>query len=212
MSKIYLVRHGESVANTKGIYQGQTYDTNLSKLGQKQAKMLSVFFEKINVDLIYSSPLKRTKETSRHAFSKFGYLINTEELIIETNHGQWEGLKKEIVMLRWPEEYSKWMNEPMMAKFPGGESFVQTEQRVLTWWKSAIQKKGNIVVVTHDNIIRVILASISGISLNNIWKFDLQPASVSTIEVDNIKKQRIVNIGDTSHLGNLLADLSKHAL
>lgn len=212
MAKIYLVRHGESIANTKGIYQGQTYNTSLSKLGLKQAKKLNNFFEKVEVDEVYSSPLKRTLETSNNAFSKLGYKINQEQLIIETNHGQWEGLKKEVVMKRWPNEYKTWLNSPKFAVFPSGETFENTVRRTLIWWTKIASKKRNVVAITHDNIIRIILSFVLGQDMNSIWQHNLQPASVSVVEIDQIQKQKVIKTGDVKHLGDLLADLSKHAL
>lgn len=211
MAKIYLVRHGESVANTKGIYQGQTYNTPLSAVGEKQAEALAKYFENIDIDKILASPLIRTKETAQKvANRKHLKVFNTPE-IIETNHGQWEGVEKRMIEKRWPNLYQLWLNKPGEVGFPEGETFRETEKRVLDWWNNLVNKNGNRLVVTHDNIIRIIVADVLGIDLNNIWKFQLHPAAVTTIEVES-GSLRLLELDDKKHLGRLLTDLTVHAL
>ena len=63
--KIYLVRHGESIANAKGIHQGQKIDTSLNKKGLEQAKKIAERLKDENFEIIYSSDLKRAYETAR---------------------------------------------------------------------------------------------------------------------------------------------------
>ena len=63
--KIYLVRHGESIANAKGIHQGQKIDTSLSKKGLEQAKKIAERLKDENFEIIYSSDLKRAYETAK---------------------------------------------------------------------------------------------------------------------------------------------------
>ncbi|MAG39352.1 hypothetical protein CMI41_00070 [Candidatus Pacearchaeota archaeon] len=68
--KIYLVRHGESKANAKGIHQGQKIDTSLSKKGLEQAKKIAERLKDKTFEIIYSSDLKRAYETAKE-ISKF---------------------------------------------------------------------------------------------------------------------------------------------
>lgn len=211
MAKIYLVRHGESVANTKGIYQGQTYNTPLSAMGEKQAVALANHFEKINVERVLASPLKRTKQTAQGvALLKKIPLIEEYE-IIETNHGEWEGLTKKVIEEKWPNVYQLWLTRPAETEFPGGETFRETEKRIIQWWNRMVAENKDTLIVTHDNIIRIIVAKILGIPLNNIWQFQLHPAAVTTVEV-NGQGEKLLNLNDKGHLNNLIADLGKHAL
>ncbi len=211
MAKIYLVRHGESVANTKGIYQGQTYNTPLSAVGEKQADALAKYFENIDLNRILTSPLIRTKETARKvADLKRMKIFETTE-IIETNHGSWEGVEKQMIEKRWPNLYQLWLNKPGDVGFPEGETFRETEKRVLGWWNDLLKKNGNLLVVTHDNIIRIIVADVLGLDLNNIWKFQLHPAAVTTIETEG-GKTRLLELDEKNHLENLLVNLKNHAL
>jgi probable phosphoglycerate mutase len=211
MAKIYLVRHAESVANTKGIYQGQTYDTELSVVGKKQARALANYFTNIKVDKIFASPLLQTKETA-HAVTRLKQtnIFETPELI-ETNHGQWEGLEKKIISDRWPNLYQLWLTRPSEVKFPEGETFLETKKRVINWWNKRVDKDENVLIVTHDNIIRIIIAEVLGLDLDNIWKFQLSPAAVTVIEVEK-GNYKLLTLDEKHHLKNLLVNLSNHAL
>lgn len=212
MVKIYLVRHAESVANTQGIYQGITYDTDLSEVGKKQARALDAHFKTIDIAQIIASPLKRTMQTATYVAKSKKLPIVIEKQIIETNHGDWEGKHKDTIKNTWPWVYKKWLKFPSRTKFPQGEHFLDTQKRVIEWWQKFCQNNTeDALVVSHDNIIRVIVAKILNKNLNKIWKFHLQPTAITKVSVS---KGNIVleSLGDTKHLRGLEVDLSMHAL
>lgn len=82
MAKIYLIRHAESIANTQGKYQGQTYDTPLSPLGEMQSQALRNRFVGTRFDQVFSSPLKRTTQTAMAISQNVTFASE----IVETNH------------------------------------------------------------------------------------------------------------------------------
>jgi len=207
MARIYLVRHAESVANTRGIYQGQTYDTPLSPLGRLQAQALADYFLNHHLDHLVVSPLLRTRQTAGKVGVTQKLPLNLDSRIIETNHGRWEGISKFEIQNRWPDVISVWNTRPSQAVFPDGESFIQTQARVLSWWQEIVNLPGDTLVITHDNIIRIILAHLDRMDLDRIWDFDLHPASVTIVE-----NNRTLTLNDTSHLDGLLANLDQHAL
>lgn len=63
MPIVYMLRHAQSVANTKGILAGQDNSVQLSKHGHKQAQMLAPYLSKLKINRIYSSPLTRCIQT-----------------------------------------------------------------------------------------------------------------------------------------------------
>jgi broad specificity phosphatase PhoE len=204
---IYLVRHGESIANTKSIYQGQTYDTKLSTLGKLQAKAMAKHLARISLDCIICSPLRRTHQTAK-IVSKFTKIkVETNRDIIETNHGLWEGLHKENIAKNWPQLYLNWFINPSEITFPDGESFLQTQMRVIRWWAEIKEDKQNILIVSHDNILRIIISDVLKMNLDDIWQFHLHPAAITIIE-----NNKLVCLNDKNHLIGLETDLSTHAL
>jgi len=212
MTKIYLVRHGESVANTQGIYQGITYNTPLSDLGSQQARALAGRFQNTTISKIIASPLERTHQTASIVGSSKQINIEIEKNIIETNHGLWEGEHKNTIAQNWPDLYKKWQKFPSGVQFPDGEHFLDTQKRVLNWWKKVVSDNShNLLVVSHDNIIRIIIAKVLNMKLNRIWKFHLHPTAVTVIDVE-AGNAGLVDLNNASHLGNLQTNLALHAL
>lgn len=210
---VYLIRHGESVANTQGIYQGQTYDTKLSALGEKQVNALGVFLAQKPIDRIIASPLKRTRDTAE-AIAKWhdGLTVEIDPDIIETNHGAWEGKNVHVVAKLWPEEYSIWQTQPSKAVFPQGETYAETRIRALKWWKELLPTiRGTTAVVTHDNIVRALLTDMLGMQQDLLWNMELQPAAITKLKITGATV-KVSEVNNTNHLEGLQANLANHAL
>lgn len=210
MAKIYLIRHGESIANTLGIYQGQTYDTDLSPLGYKQVATLRDYFAGKNITKIYASPLTRTRKTAHQVSlaTKTGVVINHE--LLETNHGEWEGLPKAEIAQKWGNLLARWNHNPQGVAFPGGETYDHLCRRIITWF-DRLNKNQDTVVVTHDNVIRVLLAHLQHLENENFWSFPLDPAGITILSVKKgVTKIEVIN--QNRHLQDCLTNLALHAL
>ena len=205
MAKIYLIRHAESVANTAGIYQGQSYDTDLSPLGRLQTQALKNRFKSEKPDAVFTSPLKRTRQTAAALGGS-----TDEPALFETNHGQWEGKSKAQIKATWPDLYQKWQTHPSLATFPGGESFADTATRTINWFDNLANQPGTFAAVTHANIIQVILCYLLKLDLDKIWHLAMQPTAVTLMETHSPAK--IIYLNDTSHLKGLESDLAKQAI
>ena len=212
--RLIAVRHAESFANTEGKYQGQTYDTDLSKLGKKQAEALARRVKDLGVKKIITSPLKRTYQTAFEVSKLVSSVIEVNDLVIETNHGVWEGNTKDWIKENSPGLLETWQTYPSKAVFPGGEAFTQTFKRVEAFLESNIFEDDTLLV-THDNIVRILVTLANGWTLDEIWKHDIEPAALNFFEINKVagkNKLKILKLNDTEHLRNLKADLKKHAL
>lgn len=214
MAKIILVRHAESIANSQGIYQGQTYDTGLSSLGKKQAEALADKLYYFKIDKVVVSPLKRTLETASLITKKIGKDFEITSEIIETNHGDWEGQNKKWIFNKYPKILETWMKTPSKAEFPNGETFYETINRVKTFFFNK-HWKGTTLIVTHDNIIRIFISLIKAKPIDQMWNMKLEPTGISIIEVtqnNGVKKFKLQSLNENSHLKDLSANITDHAL
>lgn len=212
MEKIYLVRHAESIANSLGIYQGQSYDTDLSSRGREQARALAYRLKQIQFAAVITSPLKRTRQTAEFVADYCEVAtVTVEQRIIETDHGDWEGLSKEKIALCWPQLHKQWLTQPSGVMFPHGEAFKETQERVLGWWKRFCRTGGLRLVVTHDNIARIIIAHVLGLDLNEIWRFHLYPTAITEI-ITHDGKAFLESLNDKVHLGDKENSVANHAL
>lgn len=205
MARIFLVRHAESLANTQGIFQGQTHDTDLSPLGVRQAAALGRRFAQSRFDAILASPLQRTRQTA----AALGQAVD-EPSLTETNHGLWETRSKIFVQSRWPDLYAQWLTHPGTVEFPKGEPFSATRDRVVAWFDRLSATDQTVVAVTHSNVIMALLTHMLGQPLDAMWQYAMQPTAVTLIESHS--PARVVYINDTSHLNGLESDLSTHAI
>jgi len=214
VSRFVVVRHAESMANVMGIYQGQTYDTDLSSLGKKQAKALAQKVRDFGIRKIISSPLKRTYQTALEISRLTDIPIDIDTRIIETNHGVWEGKDKEWIKNNYKDVYDMWLSKPSKTKFPDGEHFADTMERVKSFI-SKLDSKHRPIVVTHDNVLRIMLNIAHGLHSDHLWDHNVEPAAINVFSftkglVEPDIKALIIN--ENSHLKGIRADIYNHAL
>lgn len=214
INTVIVVRHAESMANSKGIYQGQTYNTDLSELGKRQAEALAERLKNSGIKKIIASPLKRTFQTANKVAEITGCKIEVNEMIIETNHGTWEGKHKEMIKENYPDIFKLWLQKPYETVFPGGEAFSETVRRTLEFLENTDFDKRTLVV-THDNIVRVMISLISNFDINKMWNMQLETASLNFFEVNKVNQKnlfRTLKLNDVEHLKGLRNNITNHAL
>ncbi|MFA5104688.1 MAG: histidine phosphatase family protein [Candidatus Margulisiibacteriota bacterium] len=183
MVTIILMRHGETVANTAQIYQGQG-NSPLSKIGIKQAKTASKSLEHVKIDEIYSSDLSRSFETARIIAKPHKIKVRKISELRERFYGKWEGLKFDVIEKKYRDLYKKWMVSPNKARIPDAESLKKLQKRgVAAINKIAKTKTGKkILIVGHGGINRTILFYFIGLDLNNFWKIKQDNCCINIIE------------------------------
>jgi broad specificity phosphatase PhoE len=94
--KLLIVRHAESKANIKGILQGQKIDTSLSKLGKEQAKKVGERLKDEKIEAVYSSDLKRAKETAEEIAKHHKLKVILDKRLREKDHHNKEKWKEVV--------------------------------------------------------------------------------------------------------------------
>jgi len=182
MPIVYLLRHAQSVANTKGILAGQDDSVELSKDGFKQSKELANYLQTLKVSQVYCSPLTRCIQTITpfmKANPKIEFQIEPE--LIEMNYGDWSG--KKLRTLSKDKRWKNVQNKPSTFTFPQGESFRQMRRRVEGLIKDVSAQKGPILLVTHGDIIKMFLAASLGLPIDKFQSFVAEPASISALSL-----------------------------
>lgn len=140
---IYIVRHGETDLNVKGIYGGRI-DSELNEVGLEQAKKVAEKLKGIKFDYVFSSPLKRACTTAKIICDND---IITDERIIERDNGELEGKAKTEV----PNDIN--FNDPNETRF-NIENINDFRARIDDFFKDITKNyhKKNILVVTHAGV------------------------------------------------------------
>lgn len=101
--------------------------------------------------------------------------------LIEMNYGDWSG--KKLRTLTRDKNWKSIQKRPSSFTFPNGESFKQMRQRVDTLIKGLTVSKGPILLVTHGDIIKMIMAATLALPIDKFQSFVAEPGSISTINI-----------------------------
>jgi probable phosphoglycerate mutase len=184
MPIVYMLRHAQSVANTKGILAGQDNSVELSKDGHKQAQVLVPYLSKLKINRIYSSPLTRCIQTIQPYMQLNPDLdFEIDERFIEMDYGLWSG--KRLSALARDRRWRSVQNKPSTFTFPQGESFRSMRKRVDLALTELSREKGVVLIITHGDIIKMSLAIALGLPIDRFQKFVAEPASLTVINIEN---------------------------
>jgi broad specificity phosphatase PhoE len=183
MTIVYLVRHGESEFNRRGLFRG-TIDVPLNERGGLQADALGRALAKTSLAAIYSSPLARAVDTA-HAVA----LPHDLEVVIDRHFtnialGVWQGKAKADVAAQFSDEWVLWKTTPEKLLIPGGETLGEVRERA---WQRVVQlaqhehRGERIAIVTHRSVIKVIVAAAVGLETDFFWRFHIDTASYSAL-------------------------------
>lgn len=205
MSKIYLIRHGETPSNSGKRFQGQM-NVQLNATGIMQAKKMAEFMKDKHIDVIYASPLLRASTTAAQLAMAKNMPYKILDDIKEINFGDWEGKLYSEIYDKEPEEFDKFLICPGDWTPPNGESFVDAMERVKRAYKFLAEEVGHdkdIALVSHGGNIRLQLCMLLGIPINNMWKMSLNNVSVTTV-TDWDGNYIVESINDFHFLGDLI--------
>jgi len=127
--RIFLIRHGETEWNVKGVFRGRI-DVPLSSVGVKQAEFLGKYLSGVDFEAIYSSPLKRALETAM-AIARF-QRGKVDDRLIDICYGDWKGKFEDEIKVAYPKLYYEWLRNPHKVKFPRGEGLSDVRLRLKT--------------------------------------------------------------------------------
>jgi len=197
---LYVIRHAESQWNPIGRYQG-LLDPDLSERGEKQAKLLALELQNKGIELIYTSPLKRTKRTAQIVAQTLGVPLIEDRRVIEIDHGVWSGKLVEEVKKEFPEMFETWIKEPWKVDFPQGENLLKVYERVKNFVEEIKQKHQGqtVAVVSHTVPIRALYCAALELPIERFWSFGCDNASYSVIKFEE-DRTTLHKLNVTSHL------------
>ncbi len=201
MSKILLVRHGETLLNSTHRFQGQT-DVELDEVGLRQVEKTRDRLATYSIDAIYSSDLQRASVTAETIASGHELEVITCPELKEIDFGECEGLTYEEICQLYPEMAELWNDWNLQTRFPGGESVEELDTRV-SKFLDRLKKhtpEQTILIVAHSAPLRLLLCHLLEIKLEHWRQFRLDLASLSIL--DTYHQRAVLSLlNDTSHLG-----------
>ena len=120
MPSIILIRHGETDWNIEGRYQGQA-DPPLNTKGLLQAQQLVRELMDPSPDILYTSPLLRTRQTADILASSLRIPVTDDARFMEIHQGDWQTRLRSEIETLYPDLFSEWETNPWNVSPPGGE-------------------------------------------------------------------------------------------
>ena len=197
---VLLVRHGQTDSNVTGFYMGWS-DEDLNEIGYTQVHRLSSRLASLPIASVYTSPLRRAYATAVILAEPHKLEPEVLDDLIEIRLGDWQGLHMDEIKRRWPELWQQWRIDPSEVAMPNGESLSEITERAIRAFRRILgaNRGKQAVIVTHDVIVKVLVAHVLGVSNSIYRRFDISNASLSVIRVVN-SISRLARLNDTSHL------------
>jgi broad specificity phosphatase PhoE len=185
MTRLILVRHGETLANREFRYLGARDDL-LSTTGLAQAELLAEALSILPITAVYTSPLQRAYQTAVPIAQKHALTVQQNDALRECSFGRWEGLSRPEVLARSPEDarlLQEWERDPSRPP-PEGESFAEVQQRAINLVNTlhVRHQDETIVLVSHVGPIKVLLCAALNAPLTTIFQLFLDPATISVVD------------------------------
>ncbi len=202
MTRLIMIRHGESVTNFTGIFTGQL-DVALTDQGLLQAELAARYVcENFKIDEIYSSDLQRAYNTALPIAKRLGLEIRTSKKIRELDAGDWKGIHFKKLDELYPEERKIYAEGRSYSRCTGGESIGELYERSVDGFlEIAAENDGKTVaVVSHGGALRCFLGYTAGLDADNFRDIpSLINTEICVVDVEG-DKATLIKRSITDHL------------
>lgn len=181
---IIFVRHGQADFPHDRLYCDEREDPPLTAEGLLQAQRAAALLEGQSIDVIYSSPMQRTRVTAEQIAARCGAQVIFDPKLKERPFGIWDGLYFDAIARDYPEQFLAWKKDPVSFVPEGGEPIHAHMERV----KAAIRRivedhRGQrTVVVSHVGPIRMCLTDALEMPLASYRRLTIDYASVTRVD------------------------------
>lgn len=199
--QIVLVRHGATDWNLQGRCQGAT-DRDLSEVGLRQAAHTAALLTGEAIHAIYSSNLRRARQTAEVISQPHNLPVMIEEGVRELDHGELEGLTFNEIKENYSEFLIRWRSEPADIRVPGGERLADVAERAWNGLNEIVRRHREapgILVVSHNFPILGIVCRITGTPLNEYRAFHLEPGSVTRLSHDGKDGWQVTHVNSRDY-------------
>jgi broad specificity phosphatase PhoE len=185
---LFLLRHAATAANLarpprlQGCYQ----DPPLARLGMRQAEATRDFLAVRPIDLCFCSPLRRAVQTATIVAGAHGLEPVPLAALTECDVGNWAGMTWPEIRAQDPSGYRAFMDDPALNGYPGGENFIQVQDRACGAIEDLLDRFAgrNILVVSHHAVNRVYLAGVLGLAAGQARQVSLDNCGISVVRRD----------------------------
>ena len=190
MSKLVIVRHGQSVWNKENKFTGWV-DVDLAEKGVEEANQAGELLKDYKFDAAFSSVLKRANRTLDIILEGIGQSdlhVEKNQALNERMYGDLQGLDKDETRKKYGEEQVHIWRRSFDIQPPGGESLKDTADRVIPYFQSEIApllKEGkDIIIAAHGNSLRALIMQLEGLNREEILSVEIPTGVPKVYDLD----------------------------
>ncbi len=236
-TRVILVRHGQSIYNQQGLYQGCCDDSFLTEKGRLTAYQTGLSLSTIPIDFVYSSPLQRARETTSEILSAIATIADSHpELHIDQNLKEidlpaWNGLSFKYVREHLAEDYRCWRERPhefqMVAESEDNSSVSNSVATLVkpqnfpvqnlyrqaqNFWDDILPQYAGktILIITHGGTIKALISTAIGMKCQDFHTLQQSNCGISILSFVGAEDQaELEAMNLTNHLGEILPKLKE---
>lgn len=185
MTRVILVRHGQTDWNKNGRIQGGL-DIPLNENGKTEAIRIAKEISRLTIDVVYSSKLSRSSDTACEIAKYHGLSTRRLAELNELNQGLWQGLLVSEIKKRYKKQFNLWNSNPLSVKPPKGETIDEAYRRAAAAVRKIVNKHKdqNICIVSHEIINTLLKCYFKNLDIGTIWDNLHKQASWEIIKID----------------------------
>ena len=183
MTTLFLVRHGAH-GRLNRYLDGRSEGVHLSDEGHAQAQRLAARVTREGVAAVHTSPLARARETAAPIAQALGLAATVEPALAEVDFGDWSGRTfDELAPL---DAWQRWNAARSTARTPAGDTMRASQARMLDFIdaRRLAAPDAPLLLVSHADPIKAVLVFYLGLSLDDLPRFEIAPASLSRVDIE----------------------------
>jgi alpha-ribazole phosphatase len=184
MTRIFLIRHGETTDEETGrVFKGIT-DIPLSQKGISRMKKAGEYLASFKLDAIYTSALSRCIDSGTFVASHHGLDIRVEPQLNEIHFGLWEGQTFEEIKKSYAGELRAWLGDLENEAPPEGEALPEAQRRVVGAFNGIVERHNgeNCAIVAHAGTLRLILCHLLDLKLSNMFRIGQDYGCINIVD------------------------------
>lgn len=206
---ILLVRHGENDWVKSNKLAGRTPGVHLNDTGRAQSRRMSGLLARWPVAAIYSSPLERCAETAAILAAPHRLPTLPDKGLLETDYGEWRGQAIDVLVKE--DLWRVIQATPGLASFPGGESMLNMQSRIIGALQTIVANHPNqiVLVCSHADLIKAAVSYYTGAPFDLFQRVVIDPCSLSIVHFGKYGP-KVLRVNDTGALPPPMAKSTEH--
>ena len=207
ITRLCLVRHGETEWNAEGRVQGQT-DIPLSAVGLAQARAAAEVLCRHDFSAVYASDLMRVRQTAEPSAHRLALPLTLEPGLRERHYGIFERLLYTEVRERYPEHYARFQRKDPDYDFVTGESLRAFHERAVSTVRRIAERHvgEQVLIFTHGGVLDMVYRYARALDLSAPRDFGIPNCGVNWIEI-SARGWSVECWADIAHLGDACPDM-----